>query len=145
MAESSPKGQKTLWEKVKLLVTSNFTFSHSVFKRLVMQTRKNQGLFGKGLRAKRSGTQLHNFSFQSHRLLFSHASAEGRGENTLERKFASTGDQTHNHRAMSLTHSPLSHQGGAKTSWKKKRILVTSTFAFFHNVFKRSLSFRSLK
>ena len=28
---------------------SNFSFSHSVFKRLVLQTRKNQGLFGKGL------------------------------------------------------------------------------------------------
>ena len=28
----------------------------------------------------------HNFSFQSHRLLFSHASAEVRGENTPERK-----------------------------------------------------------
>ena len=27
----------------------NFSFSHSVFKRLVLQTRKNQGLFGKGL------------------------------------------------------------------------------------------------
>ena len=38
-----------MWEKVKLLVTSNFSFSHSVFKRLVLQTRKNQGLFGKGL------------------------------------------------------------------------------------------------
>ena len=50
MAESSPKGQKTLWKKVKLLVTSNFTFSHSVFERLVLQTRKNQGLFGKGLK-----------------------------------------------------------------------------------------------
>ena len=37
------------WEKEKLLVTSNFSFSHSVFKRLVPQTRKNQGLFGKGL------------------------------------------------------------------------------------------------
>ena len=49
MAESSPKGQKTLWDKEKLLVTSNFSFSHSVFKRLVLQTRKNQGLFGKGL------------------------------------------------------------------------------------------------
>ena len=49
MAESSPSGQKTLWEKEKLLVTSNFSFSHSVFKRLVLQTRKNQGLFGKGL------------------------------------------------------------------------------------------------
>ena len=38
-----------MWEKEKLLVTSNFSFSHSVFKRLVLQTRKNQGLFGKGL------------------------------------------------------------------------------------------------
>ena len=50
MAETSPNGLKTLWEKEKLLVTSNFSFSHSVFKRFVLQTRKNQGLFGKGLR-----------------------------------------------------------------------------------------------
>ena len=34
MAEKSPKRLKTLWEKEKLLVTSNFSFSHSVFKRL---------------------------------------------------------------------------------------------------------------
>ena len=47
--ESSPDGYKTLWEKEKLLVTSNLSFSHSVFRRLVLQTRKNQGLFGKGL------------------------------------------------------------------------------------------------
>ena len=47
IAESSPNGYKTLWEKEKLLVTSNFSFSHSVFTRLVLQTRKNQGLFGK--------------------------------------------------------------------------------------------------
>ena len=40
---------ETLWEKEKLLVTSNFSFSRCVFKRLVLQTRKNQGLFGKGL------------------------------------------------------------------------------------------------
>ena len=52
VAESSPKGQKTLWEKEKLLVTSNFSFSHSIFKRVEVQTRKNQGLFGKGLRKK---------------------------------------------------------------------------------------------
>ena len=50
MAESSLRGYKTLWEKEKLLITSNFSFSHGVFKRLVLQTRKNQGLFGKGLR-----------------------------------------------------------------------------------------------
>ena len=41
--------EKTLWEKEKLLVTSNFSFSHSIFKRLVLQTCKNKGLFGKGL------------------------------------------------------------------------------------------------
>ena len=45
MAESSAKGQKTLWEKVKLLVMSNFTFSHSLFKSLGLQTC----LFGKVL------------------------------------------------------------------------------------------------
>ena len=47
--ESSPNGYETLWEKEKMLVMSNFTFSHSVFKRLILQTRKNQGLFGIGL------------------------------------------------------------------------------------------------
>ena len=56
---------------------------------------------------------LTQLSFQSHRFRFSHASAEVRGENTLERKFTSTGDRTHNHQIMSPTRSPLSHQGGA--------------------------------
>ena len=40
-----------MWEKEKLLVTSNFSFSHSVFKRLVQQTCKKQGLFGKVLKS----------------------------------------------------------------------------------------------
>ena len=38
------------WEKEKLLVTSNFSFSRSVFKRPVLQTHENQDLFGKGLK-----------------------------------------------------------------------------------------------
>ena len=37
MEEISLKGQKTLWEKEKLLITSNFSFSHIVFKRLVSE------------------------------------------------------------------------------------------------------------
>ena len=37
------------WEKEKLLITSNFSFSHNVFKCLGLQTRNKQGLFGKGL------------------------------------------------------------------------------------------------
>ena len=56
MTESSLNGKKTLWEKEKLLVTSNFSFSRSVLKRLVRQTRKNQGLFGKGLKKKKKLT-----------------------------------------------------------------------------------------
>ena len=35
--------------KEKLLIMSNLSFSISVFKRLVQQTHKNQGMFGKGL------------------------------------------------------------------------------------------------
>ena len=49
MVESFPNRYKTLREKKKLCVTSNFSFSRNVFKRPVLQTSKNQGLFGKGL------------------------------------------------------------------------------------------------
>ena len=48
-AESSPNEKTTLWKKEKLLVTSKFSFSHSVFQRPVLQARKNKGLFGKRL------------------------------------------------------------------------------------------------
>ena len=47
--------------------------------------------------------------FPKPQLLFSHASAEVRGENTSGRKFALNGDQTHNHQVMSPTRPPMSH------------------------------------
>ena len=50
IAVGSPNVLKTQREKEKLLVMSNFSFSHSVFKRLLMQTLQNQGLFGKEVR-----------------------------------------------------------------------------------------------
>ena len=40
------KWVETLWIKEKLLMMSNFSFSHSVFKWLVLQIHKNQCLFG---------------------------------------------------------------------------------------------------
>ena len=50
MADSYPNWKKTLWEKEKLLVTSNFSFSHSVFKGLVSQGRQKVSLlFGYAL------------------------------------------------------------------------------------------------
>ena len=51
-----------LWDKEKLLVTSNFSFSYSVFKRHVLQTRKKQGLFGKGF-IKQAFGELNNIFF----------------------------------------------------------------------------------
>ena len=47
---------------------------------------------------------LTQIPFQSQQQLFSHASAEVRGKNMPERKFASTGSQADNHQVMSLTH-----------------------------------------
>ena len=55
---------------------------------------------------------LTQVSFQSHRLLFSHAWAEVKGENTPERNFASTGSRTHNHKVISSTRLPLIHPVG---------------------------------
>ena len=43
------KGEIACYEQFLLFVTSNFSFSHSVFekkKKIVLQTRKNKGLFG---------------------------------------------------------------------------------------------------
>ena len=49
IAESSLNGYKTPWVKEKLLVTSNFSFSLSVFKGLASQGRQMVSLCGKGL------------------------------------------------------------------------------------------------
>ena len=63
MAENSPKGKKTLWEKEKLLVMNNLSFSHSVFKRCVLLDMYNLGLvwervnMGKYLPKKGEGLQ----------------------------------------------------------------------------------------
>ena len=42
-------GKKTLWEKEKLLVTSNFSLSHNVFHNYKSLVRQNAVLCGNGL------------------------------------------------------------------------------------------------
>ena len=66
---------------------------------------------------------LTQLSFQSHQLLFSHASAEVRDKNTPERKFASTVYQTHNHQVMSPTFLPLSHPGRTGRDGQAERLI----------------------
>ena len=53
--------------------------------------------------------------------LTSHASSEVRRKNRPERKFASSGYRTHNHKVMSPTRSPLSHPGGAQEQAKARK------------------------
>ena len=49
MAESFPKDRKQYGKRKNCLIRTIFFFFHSVFKGFVLQTGKNQGLFGKGL------------------------------------------------------------------------------------------------
>ena len=49
MTGGSPNRWKTLWEKEKLVVKSNFSFSHLVSIEPVLQTRKNQACLAKGV------------------------------------------------------------------------------------------------
>ena len=68
MAESSPNVKKMLWEKEKLLVTRNFSFSHSIFIRLVMQTHKNH-FFLKRLRLLFHARAWHSHDFLLHHVI----------------------------------------------------------------------------
>ena len=49
MAGSSPLRLENTVGKGEIARYEQFLLSHSVFKRPLLQTRKNQGLFGKGL------------------------------------------------------------------------------------------------
>ena len=44
--ERIKRRNRRAYKKEKLLVTSNFSFTHSVYKRLIQQTCKIRGLFG---------------------------------------------------------------------------------------------------
>ena len=82
IAESYPNGYKTLWEKEKLLVTSNFSFSHSVFKRLVSLGHQNVLLCGNGL------TLYHTIlTFNDHVEKKAFKIIVGRGENADNQHF----------------------------------------------------------
>ena len=61
--------RKQCGKKEKLLVTSNFSFSHSVFKRLVSQGHQKVSLCGNGLRHVRFCNVPHSFRFANSSVL----------------------------------------------------------------------------
>ena len=85
---------------------------------------------------------LTQLSFKSHRLLFSHASAEMRGENTPERKFALTGYRTHNNQVMSPTRSPLNRAGLKKR--EKQLDSKSLSYTLYHRKKKKVCSSNSI-
>ena len=79
---------------------------------------------------------LTQLSFQSHQLLFSHASVEVRGQNTPSEKLASTKYQIHNHESNTLTTEP-SRRGRYVTNsinlTSNLRLLTTQRKSFQHS------------
>ena len=103
---------------------SSSSFSHSVFKRLALQTRKNQGLFGKGLKVwivleKVNGNPL------------SHSITQ-----TCELKVFPN-EKLH---LDDLDLVPFVSQRLKKVWAIENMLQVTSIFSFSHNVFKGFLS-----
>ena len=164
MAKSYLKGQKTLWEKEKLLATSNFSFSHGVFKGLVLQTRKNKGFSGKGLNMELVNKwQTTNLIFtimaksylkgqktlwEMEKLLatsnfsFSHGVFKGLVLQTRKNKgFSGKGlnmELVNKWQTTNLVFNIMakSYLKGQKTLWEKEKLLVASNFSFSHGVFK---------
>ena len=76
----------------------------------------------------------HNFSFQSHRLIFSHASAEVRGENTPERKVASTRDRSHNYQLPRHESYTLTNERGSNVLTRWDRPIRAQEFRTLHDI-----------
>ena len=117
---------QTWWKGQKVLRTSrkhcgkmsNFSFSHSVFKGPVLKTRKNQGLFGKGLKRENSFWDGKKTWWEKEKMLVTSI--------------------------FSFSLNPFPHKpwflracctSPLKTLWEKEKSLVTSNFSFSHRVF----------
>ena len=148
------------WEKEKLLVTSNFSFSHSVFKRLVSQGRQKVSLCGNGLTVTSEHSTLHQTTI--FRRVQIESICRWQNECNLKREILRGIVRKHGKRRKywlpafspfpqcfskgfffpgSLTLSQtspgfyVSVVQVLKTLWEMEKLLVTSNFSFSHSVF----------
>ena len=112
---------KTLWKKEKLLITSNFSFSHIVFKSCLLLMRQNEYLWNKGSTDGWMHRHKHIYARYLNETIKWHVYSL-----TLYHKIATFNDP----KERSLL----------KTLWEKENMLVTSIFSFSHNVFYPSKS-----
>ena len=142
MAESYPKGKKTLWEKEKLLVMSNFSFSHSVFKRLVSQGRQKASLCRNELNVAKMVTSIFSFSHSVFQSLVLYGCCKS-GFCGKELNFECLHDPLvewdlwprHKSFPNKSWFLRLCSTSFFKTLWEKEKLFITSNFSSFHNVF----------
>ena len=103
---------------------SNFSFSHSVFSRLVLQTRQNKGLFFTLHQYFPSQVGLSYFSLSSPVFIWKKLNQLQDSTTFLTLYSIDT------HFNASTTCRQL-----LKTLWERKKLFVTSNFFFFHNIF----------
>ena len=131
---------KTLQEKEKLHVMSNFSFSHSVFKRLVSQGRQEVSFCGNGLKTLERFPPFGRVVKVLFVSPFCFSTYAPTGQNIL---------QTFRIKILrspmrSELLDPFPHNNTfwrpletnlLKTLWEKEKLLVTSNFSFSHSVF----------
>ena len=134
MAETYTKGLKTLQEKEKLLVTCNFSFAHSVFKRLVSQGRQKVSLCGNGLKT------FNFFQNQTNGFVSPVRIKQRSYEQTIKDLFIPLryrGNifQTVNPFPYKPWFSLVCSTSLLKRLCQKEKLLVTSNFSFSHSVY----------
>ena len=144
------------WEKEKLLVTSNFSFSYSVFKRLVSQERQKVSLCGNGLNPSKPCKELSedNFKFDLNGGKFSKGveNALGKGDIARYEQFllslkcfqkTCTADRKKHglvwERINPFPNKPRFSRACStnllKILWEKEKLVTVSNFSFSHSVF----------
>ena len=84
--------KKTLWEKKKLLGTSNFFFSHNVFKSCLLFICQNEYLWSKGLNMDKSKISSRDINPLPHMPILSSSDSAANRDNTS--KIRTNGDTT---------------------------------------------------
>ena len=127
--ESSPNGWRTLWEKAEIAVTSNFSFSHSVLKSPVPQTRKNLGFVWE----RANGVYFLRFCTKCDAWFSKY------GIELIVALSSTNATKRYGRRFNPFLNKPwflhVCTTSLLKTLWEKEKLLVTSNFSSSHSVF----------
>ena len=141
MADWSLNGLETLWEKEKLLIMSNSSFSHSVLKRLVLQKLINTSPFPTTERYLRTDIQINRHTGREKDRLRDRQT-QGRETDRQGERLTIRHTESQTYRQTDRQILSLKVSGLTKNIMKNDMtqqlifvLLVTSIFSFSHTVF----------